>query len=94
MATGQECPTTTCMQFPSSVPTLLQPILLKILCPTGDLPSIQELLNDSFFQITTSSNIERFKVQLSSKGKEAFEQISRTAQSRLEGDQTKVKNKL
>jgi len=44
----------------------------------------------SFFQSTPSNNIERFHIKLSPKAKEAFEQINRTAQSRLEGDQTKV----
>ena len=37
-----------------------------------------------------SSNIERFLLKLSPKAKEAFAQISRTAQERLEGDHTKV----
>ena len=44
----------------------------------------------SFFQMPVSSNIERFLLKLSPKAKEAFAQISRTAQERLEGDQTKV----
>jgi hypothetical protein len=44
----------------------------------------------SFFQSTPSNNTERFHIKLSPKAKEAFEQINRTAQSRLEGDQTKV----
>jgi hypothetical protein len=43
------------------------------------------------FQTTTSNNIERFQLKLSPKAKEAFGQISRIAQERLEGDQTKVR---
>jgi hypothetical protein len=42
------------------------------------------------FQTATSSHIERFQLKLSPKAKEAFGQISRTAQERLVGDQTKV----
>ena len=37
-----------------------------------------------------ASNIERFQLKLNSKAKEAFTQISRTAQERLESDQVKV----
>ncbi|CAF1267909.1 unnamed protein product [Rotaria sordida] len=92
LSTGEECPTSTCIQFPNTVPISIQHVLLKILAPTGDLPTIQELLDDSFFQGTTSNNIERFQLKLSPKAKEAFEQISRTAQARLEGDQAKIKN--
>lgn len=43
-----------------------------------------------FFNTKTSVNIERFQLKLSTKAKEAFEQITRIAQERLEGDQTKV----
>lgn len=37
-----------------------------------------------------SSNIERFQLKLKPKAQEAFVQISRTAQERLENDQLKV----
>lgn len=37
-----------------------------------------------------SSNIERFQLKLTPKAKEAFAQMSRTAQERLESDQAKV----
>lgn len=47
-------------------------------------------MSDSFFHTPTSNNIERFQLKLSPKAKDAFEQIGRTAQERLEGDQTKV----
>lgn len=106
MACGEECPTTVCIQFPSAIPIPAQHVLLRILAPTGDLPTIAELLSDpyalfhrclllmcgefSFFQLPTSNNIERFQIKLSPKAKEAFEQIARTAQNRLEGEQTKV----
>jgi hypothetical protein len=109
MSSGEECPTTACIQFPSGIPIPVQHVLLKILAPTGDLPTIQELLNDpyekcdlyllfialrfvfSFFQLPTSSSIERFQLKLSPKAKDAFEQIARTAQNRLEGEQAKVR---
>lgn len=43
-----------------------------------------------FFQVS-SVVVDQVTLKLSAKAKEAFEQISRTAQTRLEGDQTKVK---
>jgi hypothetical protein len=43
-----------------------------------------------FFQTTTPNNLERFQFKLSPKAKEAFEQINRVAQERLENDQIKV----
>ncbi len=45
---------------------------------------------ERFFQTAISNPIERYQLKLSPKAKEAFEQINRTVQSRLEGDQTKV----
>ncbi len=47
LSTGEECPTSICIQFPNTVPIPVQHILLKILAPTGDLPTIQELLDES-----------------------------------------------
>jgi hypothetical protein len=44
----------------------------------------------SFFQATFSNGLERFQLRLNTKAKEAFEQINRTAQERLENDQIKV----
>ncbi|CAM4784437.1 unnamed protein product [Rotaria magnacalcarata] len=92
LSTGEECPTSACMEFPTTVPIPVQHILLKILTTTGELPTILELLDDPFFQTSISSNIERFQLKLSPKAKEAFEQIARTVQVRLEGDQAKIKN--
>jgi hypothetical protein len=40
-----------------------------------------------FFQVTFSNGLERFQLRLNTKAKEAFEQINRTAQERLENDQ-------
>ena len=45
----------------------------------------------SFFQTAFSIGLERFQLKLNTKAKEAFEQINRTAQERLENDQIKVK---
>ncbi|CAF1031753.1 unnamed protein product [Adineta ricciae] len=92
LSTGEECPTSVSMQFPSAVPIPVQHVLLRIFAPSGGLPTIQELLTDPFFQTTPSSNIERFQIKLSAKAKEAFEQVAQTAQNRLEGDQMKIKN--
>jgi hypothetical protein len=47
LSTGEECPTSVCLQFPNTVPIPVQHILLKILAPTGDLPTIQQLLDES-----------------------------------------------
>ncbi|CAF0988487.1 unnamed protein product [Adineta steineri] len=92
LSTGNECPTSVTIQFPNSVPIPVQHVLLTIFAPTGDLPTIQQLLDDSFFQVPTLNNNERFQIKLSPKAKEAFEQIKRAAQNRLEGEQTAIKN--
>ncbi len=44
----------------------------------------------SFFQTTFPNGLERFQLKLNTKAKEAFDQISRTTQERLENDQIKV----
>ncbi|CAF5132315.1 unnamed protein product, partial [Rotaria socialis] len=46
LSTGEECPTSACMEFPNTVPVPVQHILLKILTTTGELPTILELLDD------------------------------------------------
>lgn len=47
LSTGEECPKITCVEFPNTVPILVQHLLLKIFAPAGDLPTIQELLDDA-----------------------------------------------
>jgi len=47
LSTGEECPTSSCIQFPNTIPNPVQNILLRIFAPTGDFPTIQELLNDA-----------------------------------------------
>jgi hypothetical protein len=45
----------------------------------------------SLFQVNLLQTVDRFQLKLTVKAREAYEQISRTAQSRLDGDQTKVR---
>jgi hypothetical protein len=46
LSTGEECPVNSCAQLPNAVPIPVQHIILKIFLPTGDLPTIQELLDE------------------------------------------------
>ncbi|CAF1005322.1 unnamed protein product [Rotaria sordida] len=91
LSTGEECPLTLYTEFPSIIPFPVQEILSKIFISSGNLPTIEQLLNEPFFQVTLSSVFERFQLKLNNKAKEAFEQINRIAQERLENDQIKIK---
>ncbi|CAF1408563.1 unnamed protein product [Rotaria sp. Silwood1] len=92
LSTGEECPISLYTEFPSIIPFPVQEILSKIFISPGNLPTIQQLLNEPFFQVTLSNGFERFQLKLNIKAKEAFEQISRVAQERLENDQIKIKS--
>lgn len=55
--------------------------------------TIRLFFSQRFFQ-NSSVAVDQLTLKLKSKAKEAFEQISRTTQTRLESDQTKVKRKF
>lgn len=46
LSTGQECPTSTCVDLPNTIDVNVQRILSSILSTTGDLPTLNELIND------------------------------------------------
>ncbi|CAF2775006.1 unnamed protein product [Rotaria sp. Silwood2] len=92
LSTGEECPISLYTEFSSIIPFPVQEIISKIFISSGNLPTIQQLLNEPFFQATLSNCFDRFQLKLNIKAKEAFEQISRIAQERLENDQIKIKS--
>lgn len=92
LSTGEECPFGVCAEFPYLIPNPVQEILSKILVPSAHLPTIEQLLNEPFFQTTFSTGLERFQLKLNTKAKEAFEQIHRITQERLAIDQIKIKS--
>ncbi|UJR37355.1 hypothetical protein I4U23_030063 [Adineta vaga] len=92
LSTGEECPMNICTEFPQIIPTSVQQILSKIFISSGDLPTIEQLLNESLFLMTFLNGVERFQMTLSAKAKEVFERISRKAAERLTNDQIKIKS--
>ncbi|CAF0841362.1 unnamed protein product [Adineta ricciae] len=91
LSTGEECPMNICTELPHIIPMPVQQILSKIFITSGELPTIEQILNEPFFQMMFLNGVERFQLTLSEKALEVFKQIRRVAEQRLENDQIKIK---
>jgi hypothetical protein len=46
LSTGEECPIGLCREFPFIIPIPVQQIISKIFVLSGELPTVQQLLNE------------------------------------------------
>jgi len=91
-STGEECPTNRCHDFPTTIPVVIREIITQICFPKGNMPTIKELLNDSFFRMEYVDVHDRISFKLNAKMKETFDQINQAVHERLDWDRIKLKN--